>query len=312
MLDGPDLLNTPLNGLAWDAWLNQVEMATEDDGYLEPLGRHHAAFLIEKKPTLLVTFETHPTICARSNKAHPLGWQMVGALGWSHLCLVSRHDTWFRDPWVYSYFDRLVDDGFFEEFEQVIFYGAGPCGYAAAAFSVAAPGAKVIAIQPQATLDPVHAEWDDRYPHMRRIAFDDRYGYAPDMIEAAEAVFVLYDPDIRADAMHAALLARPNVTRFRMRFMGSDLDTALLRMNVLLRILAQLSSDKLTPLTLARMFRARHQDMGYQLNLLRYVTARNRHRLTLWLCRKMLQQRDSPQIRKLLASAYGKLVQPDA
>jgi hypothetical protein len=43
-----------------------------------------------------------------------------------------------------------VDDGFFDEFEQVIFYGSGSSGYAAAAFSVAAPGATVIAVQPQA------------------------------------------------------------------------------------------------------------------------------------------------------------------
>ena len=90
------------------------------------------------------------------------------ALGWSHLCLLSHGDTWFRDNRVYGYFDRLIDDGFFDEFEQVIFYGAGACGYAAAAFSVAAPGAKRGDARPQATLDPRVAEWDDRYLHMRR------------------------------------------------------------------------------------------------------------------------------------------------
>lgn len=312
MLDGPDLLNIPLNDLGWDAWLDKLESVTDDDGYVEPLGRFHAAILVEKKPILLVTFETHPSICARSGKAHPLGWQMVGALGWSHLCLVGQHDTWFRDPWVYSYFDRLVDDGFFEDFAQVIFYGAGACGYAAAAFSVAAPGAKVVVLQPQATLDPALTEWDDRFTHMRRTTFDDRYGYAPDMLEAAETAFVLYDPNIRLDAMHAALFTRANVTRFRMRFVGDDMEVALLRMNVLLRILAQLSSGKLTSYNLARIYRARRSDVGYQFNLLRHVTAQKRHRLTLWLCRKILEQRDSPPIRKILARAYGKIVQQDS
>jgi hypothetical protein len=50
--------------------------------------------------------------------------------------------------------------GFFDDFDQVVFYGAGQCGYAAAAFSVATPGATVVAIQPQATLDPRVTEWD--------------------------------------------------------------------------------------------------------------------------------------------------------
>ena len=52
----------------------------------------------------------------------------------------TKGDTWFRDNRVYGYFDRLIADGFFEDFDTVIFYGAGSCGYAAAAFSVAAPG----------------------------------------------------------------------------------------------------------------------------------------------------------------------------
>lgn len=63
---------------------------------------------------------------------------MVKTRQWSSLSLISEGDTWFRDPAVYRYFDRLVDDRFFEGFDEVLFFGAGPCGYAAAAFSVCA------------------------------------------------------------------------------------------------------------------------------------------------------------------------------
>ena len=76
--------------------------------------------------------------------------------------------------------------GFFDDFDHVVFYGAGPCKYAAAAFSVAAPAATVDAIQPQTTLDPRITDWDDRYMKMRRTDFTSRYGYAPDMLDAAE------------------------------------------------------------------------------------------------------------------------------
>jgi hypothetical protein len=119
-------------------------------------------------------------------KTHILLGGLFKKNGWSHLSIILDGDTWFHDPKVYAYFNRLDDDGFFDDFDHVVFYGAGPCKYAAAAFSVAAPGATVDAIQPQTTLDPRITDWDDRYMKMRRTDFTSRYGYAPDMLDAAE------------------------------------------------------------------------------------------------------------------------------
>ena len=105
----------------------------------------------------------------------------------------------------------LVYDKFFDDFDQVVFYGAGPRGYAAAAFSVAAPGATIVALQPQATLDPRVTEWDDRHLKIRRTHFTSLYGYAPDMLDAAKQAYVIYDPYERLDAAHAAMFTRSNV-----------------------------------------------------------------------------------------------------
>ncbi|MEI4262397.1 phosphoadenosine phosphosulfate reductase [Roseovarius sp. D0-M9] len=294
----------PLSGLGGrEAWLDKVAEIASEDGYVERLGARHAAIFIEDKKTLLVTFETHQGIADLSRDLQPLGWDMVKALGWSHLCLVSDGDTWFRDKAVYGYFDRLVDDGFFEDFDQVIFYGAGPCGYAAAAFSVAAPGAQVVALSPQATLDPRMAEWDDRYRGMRRTSFTDRYGYAPDMLDAAAEAFVIYDPEDHLDAMHAALFARKNVTLFRMRFMGPELEKALMRLQILFRILAQVSAGKLDRTALARLFRARRHDGGYQFSLLERLKSGQRRYLIVLLARKVLEQRNARPFRKALEAA---------
>jgi hypothetical protein len=304
MQEATNTYDVPLTGLGGrDAWLDKVAELTDEDGYVERLGARHAAIFIEDKSTLLVTFETHDSIASLSRDAHPLGWDMVKALGWSHLCLVSDGDTWFRDRAVYGYFDRLVDDGFFEEFDQVIFYGAGPCGYAAAAFSVAAPGAKVVVLQPQATLDPRVAEWDERFRDMRRTSFTDRYGYAPDMLDAAERCFVIYDPEIELDAMHAALFTRSNVTKFRMRFIGEDLEKSLMRMQLLFRILAQTSAGKLNCAALARLWRARRRDGAYQFNVLTRLQADDRPYLTVLLARKVLEQRNARPFRKALDAA---------
>lgn len=297
-------LDTSLSGLAWSDWLDRLNDATDADGYAESLGDRHAAIFVEQKPTLLVSFEQFESIRVLSPEAQPMGWQMAKALGWSHLCLACVGETWFRERRVYGFFDRLVDDGFFEEFDQVIFYGAGACGYAAAAFSVAAPGARVLAIQPQATLDPRMTEWDDRFRGMRRTDFTTRYGYAPDMLDAAEHGFVLYDPEIELDAMHASLFARANVTRFRMRFMGGKLDRGLMRMNLLLRILAQLSAGKLTELSLARLFRERRRDVPYLKAALARLEDDGRLRLVVQMANYVMRTTPGPRFRRSLRAAY--------
>ncbi|HKL05457.1 MAG TPA: phosphoadenosine phosphosulfate reductase [Roseovarius sp.] len=304
MQDTPRSFKTPLTGMGWSAWLQAADEIVEADGHVEALGPDHAAVFYEDKPILLVTFETHRGIARLSQPAHPLGWSMVKALGWSHLCVVANGDTWFRDRHVYGYFDRLADDGFFDEFEQVIFYGAGACGYAAAAFSVAAPGAKVLALQPQATLDPRVTEWDHRFPHMRRTAFDDRYGYAPDMLDAATRAVVIYDPEMELDAMHAALFTRPNVIKFRVRHLGDQLEHSLMSMGVLLRILAQLSADKLDRLALAQLFRERRTHVPYLKRVLAKLEHTDRLRLTALWCQCILRRTPGPRFRRSARAAY--------
>lgn len=277
-------LETTMVDLPRQDWLALAEEIIDDDGYVENLGKRHNALFIEKEPTLLVTFETLQGIQALSDLGQPLGWDMVRGHNWSHLCVTSNGDTWFRDRFVYGYFDRLIDDGFFDEFENVIFYGAGPCAYAAAAFSVSAPGARVVAIQPQATLDPRVTEWDDRFVDMRIQDFTSRFGYAPEMLDAAEQAYVLYDPREQLDAMHAALFTRQNVAKLRMRFMGDALQTDLLEMEIWSDLLLAAANDTLTPTLFAQMTRVRRDYRPYLRNLLDALEMDDREGLIEALC----------------------------
>ena len=277
-------LETSLVNLPLRDWLARAAEIADEDGYVEALGPRHHAIFIEDSPTLLVTFETLQGMQVLSDLGQPLGWEMLRNDGWSHLCLASNGDTWFRDPAVYGYFDRLIDDGFFDDFDRVIFYGAGPCAYAAAAYSVASPGATVIAIQPQATLDPRITEWDDRFTDMRSADFTSRYGYAPDMLDAAERAFVLYDPREKLDAMHAALFTRSNVTKFRMRFMGDALQTDLLEMEIWADLLRAAADGSLDARRFADLYRTRRDYRPYLRNLLDVLEQDDRTGLTEMLC----------------------------
>ena len=298
MDEGDLTLGHRLDQLVEGDWLDAFVEIAETHGHWQALGDDHFAALVEDGQTLLVTFETLPML---RTTGRPLGWKFVTEQGWSHLCLVSDGDTWFRDPVVYGYFDRLSDDGFFEDFDRVLFYGAGPCGYAAAAFSVAAPGARVLAVAPQATLDPGQAGWDDRFPRMRRTDFDDRYGYAPDMVEAADAAWIVYDPAEPMDAMHAALYRRPHVTALPFRWIGAGPDRDLAAMDLLPRMIAQAADGTLTRDGFNAMLRARRTYPPYLRRLLGALERRHHPELAAALCRHVVARMKAPRFARRLS-----------
>ncbi|MEX0340363.1 MAG: phosphoadenosine phosphosulfate reductase [Arenibacterium sp.] len=310
-------INAPMTGLDAAVWKNRLIALVKELGEYSALGNRHFATFVRQSDTLLVTFETIQGIRALSENAQPFGFDMVRARGWSHLGLISNGDTWFRDAAVYEYFDHLIDSGRLEEFERVVFYGAGPCGYAAAAFSVSAPGATVVAVQPQATLDPRMTEWDPRFTEMRRTNFTDRFGYAPDMLDAARQAFILYDPRQEQDAMHAALFARPNVTRLRMPFMGSALQTQLIEMNLLYRLLSLAGMDGLDETAFYTLYRARRENQSYLRALLGHLDMEERPFLAALLCRNVTSRLNAPKFRRRLdalerAAADGQFSLPPA
>ena len=303
MADESLTFETSLAGMKKADWLAAVDQLCDEDGYFERLGKRHYAAFIEKSATLLVSFETLQGIPALSPLAQPVGWEMMLEHGWSSLCIASNGDTWFRDKTVYGYFDRLIDDGFFDDFDTVIFYGAGPCGYAAAAYSVASPEARVLAVQPQATLDPRITEWDDRFTDMRRTDFTSRYGYAPDMLDAAAAAYVVYDPREDLDAMHAALFTKSHTRKLRLRHMGNAIQTDLLEMELLAPLLLSIADGSLDDLAFARMMRARRNHSPYLRNLLASLDSEEREFLALTLAKHVTARMHAPRFTRRLAAA---------
>ncbi len=298
MQDTHQLLNESLAGQTGQAWLGALEELADEAGYFQPLNAKHNAAFIDAGKTLLVTFETMQSVQSMNNKAHPIGFEMVREADWSLLSFFSDGETWFRDPSIYRYFDRLVDDGFFEDFERVIFYGSGSCGYAACAFSVAAPGAQVLAFSPQASLDPRVSEWDDRFRRMRRISFSDRYGYAPDMLDAADRATVIYDPRVELDAMHAALFTRANVDKLRMPNFGSSLDMQMMRLEILYPLLGAVGSGTSVPAEFHRLHRTRRQDRNYLRSLLGDAEDTKRWTFAKAVCDHAVSELNAPRFRK--------------
>lgn len=283
-------------------WLALMEEIGDEAGYFEFLGKDHWAFFTDDSPTLVVTFETLDAIRAGADDQMPLGHHVARARGWSHLCLIAGKDDWYRDRAVYGYFDRLVDDAFFEDFDRVVFFGAGMGGYAAAAFSVAAPGATVILSAPQATLDPRIAGWDARFRAQRRLNFTDRYGFAPDMTEGAGDVFVIFDPESALDAMHAALFHKSYTTQIRGAGFGADPAGVMHRMGILVPVLTRAGDGTLTAGDFHRLLRARHQYLPYLRGLLARADRRSPPILSGLVCRAVLRTYNAPRFRRRLSA----------
>lgn len=305
-----------ISDLGHHEWCAALDDTTEELGYFEQLGTSHAAAFCEGAPVLLVEFVTRAQAQAQGAKGYPTGFALAQKNGWSSLSLIAHDDCdrapWFRDPAVYAYFDRLVDDGFFDDFERVVFVGAAACGYAAATYSVTAPGASVIAIAPQATLNARLASWDDRFPQTRRLDFTTRYGFAPHMIDGAAQALVLYDPENHADAMHAALFHRPNVSLRPVRHTGDNITAHLSRIGVTEALIAAAMAGDLDTRTTTRALRLRHNDLPYLRVLLAELQKQDRPLLTARLCRFVLRHnQNAPRFRRALKEAMKQLETQD-
>ncbi|MCK0150941.1 phosphoadenosine phosphosulfate reductase [Marivita sp. S6314] len=310
MQDKTEPYNVSLTDLRPTQWVHEIKDLGDACGFFEPLGKHHNAVFVEKGDTLLVTFESLPAIQALTENARPVGFDLAAAQGWSCLSVISARDTWFRENEVYGFFDQMTDDGFFEDFDRVIFFGAGPCGYAACAYSVASPGATVVALEPQATLDPRVTEWDDRFVEMRRLNFTDRYGFAPDMLEAAKHAYVVYDPHSPLDAMHAALFARNGITRFRARHFAGGMQSLFDQMGILQPLIESAADGTLDDKLYAQLYRKRRGNVPYCKRLFGEVQKLDRPYAEEAVCAYIVEQFGGPRYRRKLKSLREARQQP--
>lgn len=285
-------------------WLAAMEEIAEEDGYLDPLGAKHWAFFAETGPVLLVTFERAEQIRAREGNL-PAGMALAQENGWSFLCVIAEGETFWRAPEVWGYFDRLVDDAFFDDFDQVLFYGAGPAGYAAASYVVAAPGARALLLAPRATLAPELAGWDRRHLAARRLDFTTRYGFAPDMTEGAERVWLIHDPLIGADNAHAALFRRPWVSALPMRFAGEQPERMLQTSALLAGVIGAAMTGRLTRQSFAALWRARRSSPAYLKRLMHLAASKGHTRLEEITCRAGAVRLKAPRFVRRLAEIEG-------
>ncbi|CTQ32920.1 phosphoadenosine phosphosulfate reductase [Jannaschia rubra] len=282
--------------------------AAGDLGFLRQLGDDH---LVLHRPAaaaniLIVTFEMLDVTRARDGGL-PLSTGLARERGWATLDVLAEGRTWFRDEAVIDFFDGLTYDGFFDDFDSVIFVGGGMGAYGAAAFSVSAPGATVFLMQPYATLARDVTPWERRFRSAWSLPFGPRYGNAARMIDAARRVYVVTDPTEVADAMHASLFNADHVVRLPAPHAGSDIQRRIESTGALGRLIVEAETGTLDPARFARIWRTRRQDATWVRGLMRKVERMDRPFLSALVAGHMVRQGGFPAAHRRLNAALSQL-----
>ncbi|MCF6445479.1 phosphoadenosine phosphosulfate reductase [Nereida sp. MMG025] len=300
-----------MSDLSQQDWATELEKVGAERGFFERVGADHSALFVRGDQTgggtLIVTFENLDHVYENAGDRMPWGYDFVTSRGWSMLGMMAHDWTWYRDEAVFDFFDRLRDDGFFDQFDQVVFYGASMGGYAASVFCSAAPGATVILLSPQATLSRDIAPWETRYRKVWHRDFTGRYGYGPEEVEVAGPVYLFYDPREPLDAMHATLFQADNVTKLRCRFMGHRIASLWLKMGVLKKVVMGCVDDTLTPEVFYKLMRTRLHVPRYQKEMLDRLLQMDRPRLVIRYTKAVLNTRGGPAFRKAMRAAEQRI-----
>lgn len=290
-----------------EVWHDTLAELGEERGFYRQLGPTHKALYLKGDSTLVVSFDNLDDVRQDVSDRMPWGSQFISSRGWSSLGIGAHGWTWYRDDAVLDFFDELRDTGFFNQFDNVVFYGTSMAGYAATVFSAAAPGAKVIAMNPQATLERrITAGWETRYHKSWRQDFSGRYSYGPELSQAAEVVYLFFDPYVAEDAMHAALFQGDNVIKIKCRHFGHGLTSAFNQMGILKDTVKACVNDNPTARDIYTLMRARRDTPRYQKAVLNKLVAEKRHRATYIFCRQVLAMsgdKPRPHFRRAMANA---------
>ena len=250
---------------SWDKLA--AELAGKDGWYRPGTNGHSFLYMPRSTDTLVVTFDNLDIAMTKREDRRPWGYSFIKDQGWSMLGVLAGGWTWYREQWVSDQFDQLQEEGFFKQFRRVVFYGASMGGYAACAFSPAAPGCDVVAISPQSTVDKSIVPWESRYKVVWERDFNGKYGDAAKVSKAANRVSILYDPYEPLDAQHAARFTGKNVQHLRAPLLGHRLGSSLNQMGILSPIILGALNGSLSSEDYYKLLRTRKTSPRYQREL---------------------------------------------
>ncbi|WP_099823234.1 hypothetical protein [Oceaniglobus indicus] len=260
--------------------------------------------------SLLVSFETasDPDVALKTHRSRL--HELADDMDWSHLSLASRGATLFRAPEVITFIDALADSTLFDQFDDVLFYGAGVGGHGALSYALTAPTARVLAIAPLVGLDGRNGPTDPRFDLEDGIDISERYAVNDANLQAAGDVFLVLDAADLADNAQARCLTGANIHTLICRDVGEVLERALNDLGVLDDLLVHAMDGVLTPqLFYAEMRVARRENSAYLRRLTARLIERDRPLLEAMAVRNVAYRTGRKRFERRLAQLEAALIE---
>ena len=238
-------------------WFVELYPGGDGTGFLQKLERHSVVFHQRAPSQLVVSFDNIANANDLSFAREPWGWKFFRDEGWSHMGIFARTKAWYRDPEIITFFQNKAAEGFFDRFDQVVFAGASMGGFGALTFSALVPGAKVIAFNPQTTLDESLVPWETRYRFGRVQDWTLPLSDAAQTVRTADRAYVFYDPFFDLDRQQVMRLQGDNVVLLKTWFSNHFAAPMLRKLDILKPVMLGAMAGELEPAEFYRLMRAR-------------------------------------------------------
>ncbi|PIE09767.1 MAG: hypothetical protein CSA72_10665 [Rhodobacterales bacterium] len=261
------------------SWYAEIFPAGPRDGFYHKLGQHSAAFVDRGDHQLVVSFDNLSDAGYPGYDPEPWATKFIRQNGWSHLGVMAQGPTWFRDAQIIGFLELLRDQGFFSQFKRVAMVGTSMGAFAALTFSSLAPGATVVAMSPQSTLDRNLVGWESRFQKGQAQDWSLPYSDAADQLGRLGRAYVLYDPFLAADLAHVERLPQDNLVHLKGFGLGHKTALLLRRMERLKPVMAGAINGTLTEAEFYSLIRARKDLYVYRRAMEEHLADRGRDSL---------------------------------
>ncbi len=314
MTDGADKIE--LDGLMAPRWLAEMRAGSaHGEAVDKPRGfyvnyRHFAAVHVARgTKKLIVAFDNLSSVNDPSLGREAWGDKFYGENNWSSLGIISFKANWYRDETLFDYLEGLKRQGFFAQYEHVVFTGTSMGGYGACAFCSLAPGSTVIAFSPQSTLGKALVPWETRFHQGRKQDWSGRYGDAAAHCAAASRVYLCYDPYMPGDKGHADRFTGPNIVHLRANFVGHKTALFLRRAGILKKVTATCVQNNMTEARFSALFKARRALPWYYFGLMDIALERGHTTLTDRIIHGAAAEKVGPNLPRFLENRRAKFLE---
>lgn len=257
-------------------WYGEIYPDGPRNGFFHSWADHAALFVKRSDERLLISFDD-----PQNQNRIPCdldGWSsaLARTRGWSHLVIQSQRPCWYRDQNLINLFQSLGAERFFDGFGNVSLVGTFMGGFGALAFAGFVPGATVVAIDPQSTLDPGAAPWDTRFSDSASLNWMLPFSDAAVGVGEAGKAYVIYDPFLATSQRHIDRLPQERLIRLKAFGCGEKVAAVLKRIGMFDTLLERAIMGKLQASEFYPAIRGRKDVYAYSRSLENHLLERGK------------------------------------